>query len=86
MNANDSKLCKRCGKPVEVNAASYDVFEQMHWLCFHMEFEHDGDPDQPCGDPSCPWWHIEVFKHKLREVGFDPGQVIADAVKERWGL
>ena len=83
MNTNDSKLCKRCGTPVEVNAGSYDVFEQMHWLCFHLEFEHDGDPDQSCGDPSCPWWHIEVFKRKLQEIGIDPGQVIADAVKER---
>ncbi len=40
------KLCKRCGKPVEVFAADYDLFEQMHWLCFHLEFEHEGDPDE----------------------------------------
>jgi hypothetical protein len=32
------------------------VFEQMHWVCFHYEFEHgdDRDPDQACRDPSCP--------------------------------
>lgn len=29
----------------------------MHWACFHYEFEHfagEGDPDEACGDPSCP--------------------------------
>lgn len=34
----------------------YDVFERMHYLCFHMEFEHgdDRDPDVDCGIPGCP--------------------------------
>ena len=27
----------------------------MHYLCFHMEFEHgDHDPDEGCGVPGCP--------------------------------
>jgi hypothetical protein len=28
----------------------------MHWLCFHLEYEHCGyDPDEPCDDTGgCP--------------------------------
>jgi hypothetical protein len=44
---------------VRVNAAQYDVFERMHWVCFHYEFEHEvadpnRDPDEACEDPICP--------------------------------
>jgi hypothetical protein len=46
----DQKLCVRCGKPVTVHAGEYEIFEKMHWLCFHLEFEHAGDPDEPCGE------------------------------------
>lgn len=50
------KICRRCNRPVTVNADYYDIFEQMHWLCFHLEFEHGNhDQDEPCEDPSCPW-------------------------------
>jgi hypothetical protein len=39
---------------VVINRQLYaEVFEKMHWLCFHLEYEHPGDPDAPCGDPSC---------------------------------
>lgn len=49
------RICLRCGRPVETNADQYDVFERMHWVCFHYEYEHgEIDPDQPCADPSCP--------------------------------
>ena len=77
------KICKRCNKPVLENAQTYDVFEQMHWLCFHLEYEHEGDPDTACGDPSCPWWHIEVLKQKLSELGVDPHAVIKQAIAKR---
>lgn len=46
--------CQRCHRAVVINAAMYDAFDRMHWLCFHYEFEHDGDPDAACEDPSCP--------------------------------
>ncbi|WP_459195767.1 hypothetical protein [Wukongibacter baidiensis] len=50
------KICKACGKPIKVNKDLADVLEGMHWLCFHLLFEHDNyDPDEPCDDPSCPW-------------------------------
>lgn len=79
-------LCEKCSKPVDVNREQYDVFEKMHWLCFHLEFEHDGDPDQACGDPNCPWWHIDVLTRELERLGRDPQFVIESAIKERWKL
>jgi hypothetical protein len=45
----------------------YDVFERMHWVCFHFEFEHRGDPDAPCSDPSCPM-RKDVAESLLREI------------------
>ncbi|HEX2093043.1 MAG TPA: hypothetical protein VHG28_11600 [Longimicrobiaceae bacterium] len=79
-------VCVRCGRAVLVHAAAYEVFERMHWLCFHLEFEHDGDPDAPCGDPSCPWYHLQVFRRELASLGRDPEEVLSSAIHERWGL
>ena len=46
--------CKKCDRPITTDAAlARAVFEGMHWLCFHLEFEHPEDPDVPCGDPTC---------------------------------
>jgi len=56
----------------------------MHWICFHFEFEHEADPDSPCDDPSCPWWHIEVFKQKLQSMNIDPEQVISEAIHDQF--
>ena len=78
--------CVRCNLPVEKNAGSYEVFERMHWLCCHLEFEHQGDPDKPCGDPSCPWWHIEVLRHKLASLGHNPDTAITETIATRWHL
>jgi len=57
--ADGPPICVRCARPVERNRESYEVFEKMHWACFHYEFEHEvagrsADPDIACGDPSCP--------------------------------
>jgi hypothetical protein len=46
-------ICKRCNTAVDKNKDQYELFEGMHWVCFHLEFEHIGDPDVPCEDPSC---------------------------------
>ncbi len=51
----------------------YEVFERMHWICFHLEFEHDSDPDVPCDDPTCPWTVMRNYAEKLRSLGVDPG-------------
>jgi hypothetical protein len=49
-----NSVCRRCGKQVVVNAGHIKVLEGMHWICFHLEYEHgDRDPDEPCDDPSC---------------------------------
>jgi len=51
----DSLVCRRCGRPVVLEADRYEVFEQMHYVCFHYEFEHDpADPDEACGAGGCP--------------------------------
>ena len=66
--ADDAPRCVRCGRPVLVNRESYDVFERMHFLCFHLEFEHgDHDPDQGCDVPGCPV--AETHANYLRDVG-----------------
>ncbi|WP_051571559.1 hypothetical protein [Ruminiclostridium cellobioparum] len=63
--------------PVKKFFDEYEVFEQMHWLCFHLEFEHSNyDPDEPCDDPSCPWnvgkreLMIDIH-HDLKIISFD---------------
>lgn len=55
----DVPVCRRCGRPVRVSREQYETFEQMHYVCFHYEFEHDlhdadADPDEDCGVPGCP--------------------------------
>jgi len=74
----------KCNKPVEENKDRYEVFERMHWLCFHLEYEHEGDPDRACNDPSYPWWQLEVYKNKLENMGLDAKEVLEQAIKERW--
>jgi hypothetical protein len=52
---DDAPPCARCGRPVVVSREWYEVFERMHYLCFHLEFEHgDHDADEGCGVPGCP--------------------------------
>jgi hypothetical protein len=60
-------VCVRCNLPVVVNQSMYDVFERMHWVCFHFEFEHQGDPDAPCSDPGCPM-RLQAAETLLREI------------------
>jgi hypothetical protein len=35
---DEVRLCVRCGRPVVVEAERYEVFERMHYVCFHYEF------------------------------------------------
>jgi hypothetical protein len=47
--------CRRCERPVVLSYDQYEVFEQMHYVCFHYEFEHDPvDPDEECYAGGCP--------------------------------
>jgi hypothetical protein len=62
VEAEEAPRCARCHRPVVRNRENYATFEQMHWACFHYEFEHllnpgsadTGDPDVACADPMCP--------------------------------
>ncbi|SFH47176.1 hypothetical protein SAMN05421678_118143 [Actinopolymorpha cephalotaxi] len=47
--------CRHCGRPVVVSAEQFEVFERMHYNCFHHLFEHDPfDPDEECIAGGCP--------------------------------
>jgi hypothetical protein len=47
--------CVRCGLDVRVNRDSYEIFERMHYVCFHYVFEHGTfDPDEECDAGGCP--------------------------------
>ena len=70
-----------------VNRDQYELFEKMHWLCFHLEYEHDADPDEACGDiASCPWHTINTLKHELTRLGHDPDNVLKHALEQRFQL
>lgn len=48
--------CRRCGRAVP--GADFEIFERMHYLCFHYEFEHgDIDVDMECSAGGCPSRH-----------------------------
>lgn len=76
-------LCKACGKPIVALAQYADVQEGMHWLCFHLAYEHDADPDVDCGDLSCPWGTIRLYKERLAALGIDPQSVLDDEIRRR---
>jgi hypothetical protein len=65
------RRCVRCRKPVEASAADYDVFEHMHYVCFHYEFEHRGDPDVACRAGGCPADGISLPSRLARTEGVD---------------
>ena len=47
--------CRRCGRAVQTSAESFEVFERMHYVCFHYEFEHgEVDVDEECSAGGCP--------------------------------
>ena len=66
-----ARLCRRCDRPVTVEADRYEVFEQMHYVCFHYEFEHDPtDPDEECEAGGCP--SAAVHPRPERRPGYRP--------------
>ncbi len=75
--------CRRCGRAILANRDHAGTFEGMHRLCFHLEYEHPGDPDAPCADPGCPEWQRRVLEEKLAELGHDPRSVVEAAVLAR---
>lgn len=55
-------------------AADYAVFEQMHYVCYHYEFEHRGDPDEECPAGGCPAAGAVLAPLHLRIEGPDIAQ------------
>ena len=57
----DAVLCRRCNRPVIASREHYEVFEQMHYVCFHYEFEHDpADVDNECSAGGCPSRRVDL--------------------------
>lgn len=48
-------ICRRCDLPVRNAEDGRNIFEHMHYVCFHYEFEHgEQDIDFDCGVTGCP--------------------------------
>ena len=58
-------VCRFCNKLLDESGDS-SLFEGMHWLCFHLCFEHDGSPDLPCLDPSCLWNQLRELREMVK--------------------
>ena len=67
--AGPGPVCRRCGREVLANQDQYDVFEGMHYVCFHYEFEHTGDPDVECEAGGCPAAGTALMSLRLRVDG-----------------
>jgi hypothetical protein len=82
--ASQAPVCVRCRQRITVDPAlSRDALEGMHWLCFHLEYEHDTDPDTRCSDyTGCPWWTIKYLEDRLRALGEDPDGVIEAGMRK----
>lgn len=67
-------VCRRCGRDV-ANRADYEMFERMHYVCFHYEFEHQVDVDVSCGVGGCPsaaaGTHRDQLVSVIRELAAD---------------
>lgn len=58
-------VCRRCGRLVTVRSDQFEVFEGMHYSCFHYAFEHDPfDIDEECTAGGCPSAGIEPGQHR----------------------
>lgn len=58
---NDFPDCRRCGRPVATS--DVDLFEGMHYICFHYEFEHNGvDVDEECSAGGCPARRVDLHR------------------------
>lgn len=76
--------CLGCGGEVHDTRENYEMFEQRHWLCFHLMFEHHTNPDTPCDSRLCPIWHLEILKKHVSDKGEDPAEIINNAVETKW--
>lgn len=55
----------------------------MHYVCFHYQFEHDGDPDVECLSGGCPSSGPSVSSRLFRIEGvdlFQAGNTVVPAI------
>lgn len=64
----DSPICRRCRRSIEnLSPDTIDIYEGMHYVCFHYEFEHhDIDIDSECSVAGCPS-RYDGLNHSLSE-------------------
>ena len=71
-STSEEQQCRRCGQPVA--SRDYELFERMHYVCFHYEFEHgEFDVDEECTAGGCPSRPQPVAGVASAE-GYEPGQ------------
>jgi hypothetical protein len=77
-------LCKLCGKPVGPHNPDFpDPAPDMHHICYHIAFEHDTDPDQPCRHINCLQFLLQVYRDKLVALGVDTDDLVDQALQKR---
>ncbi len=70
VSGTEERLCRRCRRPVVVYADQYEhVFERMHYVCFHYEYEHEGDLDEECWAGGCPSQTVNPRPERRRPGG-----------------
>jgi hypothetical protein len=73
--------CRHCGRSVVIAAEHFEVFERMHYSCFHYLLEHDPfDPDEECTAGGCPSASIQPAHH--REEPRD--SLVEELIHSRW--
>lgn len=71
--------CRRCDRPVLVSRERFDVFEQMHYVCFHYEFEHDPtDVDEECSAGGCPSRAVNARPDRRPDADLGVGRLGVD--------
>jgi hypothetical protein len=55
----------------------------MHHICYHIAFEHDTDPDQPCRNINCLQFLLHVYREKLATLGVDTDDLVEEALQKR---
>lgn len=77
-------LCRLCGKPVGPHNPDFlDPAPDMHHICYHIAFEHDADPDEPCRHINCLQFLLQTYREKLAQLGVDTDDVVEEALQRR---
>jgi hypothetical protein len=76
-------LRKVCRKPVGTIRDDFGDPPDIHIICRHFAFEHDGNPDEPCGSINCPQFLLLTYRDKLASLGIDTEDVVEEALQKR---